>query len=110
MQTRRDGEQRNSRCIDGRCSVWCNLSTARLNASCSVSVHSERSLDMRPAVRLSSGASRDEQSGRTRANILHAPMNERIDFTVAGLSQLANAAMRCGLACIVSHTTTYHSA
>ena len=45
----------------------------------------------------------------TRANILYAPMNERIDFTVEGPSQLANVAMRCRLASIVPRCHTQPS-
>ena len=52
------------------------------------------SCDWRPATKVSSGASKAEHWGMTRAKTLYAPIKDRIRLTVVGLLHVERAESR----------------
>ena len=79
------------RCED---SAFC----AAANADCRLSDQTTLSFDCKPATVSSNGARCDAHLGKTLANTLYEPKNERIAFTVVGALQVASVASRWGLA------------
>ena len=67
---------------------------AELKGLWSPSVHAMASVEGRPAMASSSGASSDEQPGITRERTLYAPMNNFMPLTFSGGEHATRVDMR----------------